>query len=49
VAAGNKLGGFSAHGRLTTKTRMLAIEGATLGSSDSRVGVRVDPRCDGAV
>lgn len=31
LAAGGKPGGFSAHGGLATKTRMLAIEGATVG------------------
>lgn len=30
VAAGGKPGGFSAHGRLTTKARLLAAEGAAL-------------------
>jgi methylated-DNA-[protein]-cysteine S-methyltransferase len=28
LAAGGKLGGFSAHGGIATKLRMLAIEGA---------------------
>jgi methylated-DNA-[protein]-cysteine S-methyltransferase len=28
VAADGKLGGFSAHGGITTKLRLLAIEGA---------------------
>lgn len=31
VAAGNKPGGFSAHGGLDTKARMLEIEGASIG------------------
>jgi O-6-methylguanine DNA methyltransferase len=31
LASGSKPGGFSAHGGLTTKAKMLAIEGATLG------------------
>jgi 3-methyladenine DNA glycosylase/8-oxoguanine DNA glycosylase len=31
LAAGSKLGGFSAYGGLNTKARMLEIEGATLG------------------
>ena len=31
LATGNKPGGFSAHGGVTTKARLLAIEGATLG------------------
>jgi methylated-DNA-[protein]-cysteine S-methyltransferase len=31
LAAGNRPGGFSAHGGLATKARMLEIEGATLG------------------
>jgi len=30
LAAGGKIGGFSAHGRLATKARLLAIEGVTL-------------------
>ncbi len=29
LAAGGKIGGFSAHGRLTTKARLLAMEGIT--------------------
>ncbi|MCL5808017.1 MAG: methylated-DNA--[protein]-cysteine S-methyltransferase [Deltaproteobacteria bacterium] len=32
LASGNKSGGFSAHGGVTTKARLLAIEGATLGT-----------------
>jgi O-6-methylguanine DNA methyltransferase len=32
LASGNKPGGFSAHGGVTTKARLLAIEGATLGT-----------------
>jgi O-6-methylguanine DNA methyltransferase len=32
LGSGNKPGGFSAHGGVTTKTRLLAIEGATLGT-----------------
>jgi 3-methyladenine DNA glycosylase/8-oxoguanine DNA glycosylase len=31
LAAGNKPGGFSAHGGLSTKTKMLEIEGAAMG------------------
>ena len=31
LAAGGKAGGFSAHGGLTTKARMLALEGAAFG------------------
>ena len=31
LAAGGKAGGFSAHGGLATKARMLVIEGATFG------------------
>ena len=31
LASGNQPGGFSAHGGVTTKARLLAIEGATLG------------------
>lgn len=31
LAAGGKSGGFSAHGGLATKARMLAIEGVTIG------------------
>jgi O-6-methylguanine DNA methyltransferase len=33
LALGKKSGGFSAHGGVTTKIRMLAIEGVTLGNS----------------
>jgi len=32
LASGNKPGGFSAHGGVTTKARLLAIEGAVLGT-----------------
>lgn len=32
LAAGRKLGGFSAHGGLSTKARMLELEGAVIGS-----------------
>lgn len=32
LASGNQPGGFSAHGGVTTKARLLAIEGATLGT-----------------
>ncbi|MDD5761195.1 MAG: methylated-DNA--[protein]-cysteine S-methyltransferase [bacterium] len=32
LASGNKPGGFSAHGGVTTKARMLEIEGATTGA-----------------
>jgi methylated-DNA-[protein]-cysteine S-methyltransferase len=31
LAAGGKLGGFSAHGGITTKLRLLEIEGAQVG------------------
>jgi O-6-methylguanine DNA methyltransferase len=33
LAAGNKPGGFSAHGGCTTKSKLLELEGATLGAS----------------
>jgi len=32
LAAGGKLGGFSAHGRRATKAKLLAIEGTTFGT-----------------
>lgn len=38
VAAGGKLGGFSAGGGLSTKTRMLAIEGVTIGAQAATPG-----------
>ncbi len=46
LASGNKPGGFSAHGGLETKAKMLEIEGATIGlrqAGDPLGRVRPDP------
>jgi methylated-DNA-[protein]-cysteine S-methyltransferase len=40
LAIGNKPGGFSAHGGLETKAKMLEIEGATIGRPDRNVAKR---------
>jgi len=40
LAFGNKPGGFSAHGGLETKAKMLEIEGATIGLPDRNVAKR---------
>jgi methylated-DNA-[protein]-cysteine S-methyltransferase len=42
LAAGGKPGGFSAHGGVDTKRRMLAIEGVTLGPRKGRRGLACD-------
>ena len=38
LAAGGKVGGFSAHGGVATKLRMLAIEGARVNGTPAAVG-----------
>jgi methylated-DNA-[protein]-cysteine S-methyltransferase len=38
LAAGGKIGGFSAHGGVATKLRMLAIEGARVNGTPAAVG-----------
>jgi methylated-DNA-[protein]-cysteine S-methyltransferase len=38
LAAGGKLGGFSAHGGITTKLRLLEIEGASVGETPTLFG-----------
>jgi methylated-DNA-[protein]-cysteine S-methyltransferase len=43
LAAGGRPGGFSAHGGVETKRRMLAIEGVTLGGAPERPAAIVDP------
>jgi methylated-DNA-[protein]-cysteine S-methyltransferase len=40
VAAGGKIGGFSAHGGVATKLRMLAIEGAQVDGARAPAGER---------
>jgi methylated-DNA-[protein]-cysteine S-methyltransferase len=36
LAAGGKLGGFSAYGGTTTKQKLLALEGVTLAKADKK-------------
>jgi hypothetical protein len=50
LAAGRKVGGFSANGGVATKLRLLSIEGArmtdepTLFDGDRSVGLAIKPR-----
>ena len=43
LASGRKPGGFSAHGGVETKAKMLEIEGATIGRPDRRRGIASNP------
>ncbi len=42
LASGGRAGGFSAHGGVETKRRMLAIEGVSLAPSSRRGGIACD-------